>query len=356
MKKYYKILLITACAVTLTACGKDKTISTGEQRIDNAVYNDDTISLAPYTGLKAEKKNYKVTENALNQAIHEQLSDYIDYQTVERASRDGDVVETDYSISIDGELYDEDNDYNFTLGEKEYGEEFDQKLTGVLAGDELDFSLEYSADYSDMDFAGQTANFKITINKVQEEILPDTSDDFIKENFDYDTYDAFVKATRDALEESYKEESADELSEGLLQQVIDSSNILQYTQDEYDEAYEEAENEYAEYADMLGTDIDSIYDSLNVTEDSLKQEAFENLSRTFVLSAIIKNENMTLSDEEYDKGVVDYMEINEYDSKEDFIEDFGEDEIRKQLLEDKAVEFIVEHAEVTQVDAEYKDF
>lgn len=356
MNKYFNILLAAACTVTLTACGQDKIIFTGNQKIDGAVYNDDTISLAPYTGLKAEKKNYKITEDALDQAIHEQLIDYIDYQAVDRASRDGDIVNIDYTITIDGESYDEDNDYDYTLGEKEYGGEFDQKLTGISAGGKLEFSIDYSTDFPDMDFAGHTVNFNITVNKIQEEILPDMTDDFIQNNFGYDNYDAFVEATRDSLENDYEEESANELSEELLQQVIDNSSILQYTQKEYEEAYDETESTYAEYADMLGTDIDSIYDSLDIDEDSLKQEALENLSRTFVTNAIIKNEKMSLSDDEYEKGVSEYMEINDYDSKEEFIRQFGEDVIRKQLLEDKAVQFIVDHSEVTEVDAEYEDF
>lgn len=355
MKKYSIVLLAATCAVTLLACGRDKIISTGNQKINNAVYNDEMISLAPYTGLTAVKNNYKVTEEALDHAIHEQLSDYISYQAVKRPSKEGDVIETDYTILIDDETYDEDSEYNFTIGQREYGEEFDRKLTGVSAGDELNFSLTYDKDYSDVDFAGNTVDFKIKINKVQEEIMPETTDAFIKENFEYDTYDAFEKAVRKSLEDEYKEESSNELSEELLQQIIDASSILQYTQGEYDDAYEEVKNVYASYADMLGTDIESIYDSFEVTKDSLKTEALDNLYRTLVINAIIKNEGLTLSDDEYENGISDYMELNDYDSKKDFINDFGEDEIRQQLLEDKAVNLIVENAEVTEVDAEYEN-
>ena len=353
MKKYSIFLLAAACAATITACGRDKIISTGNQKIDGAVYNDETISLAPYTGLTAVKNNYKVTDKALDRAIHEQLSDYINYQTVKRAAKDGDVVEADYTITIDGETYDEDKGYNFTIGQQEYGAEFDQKLTGVSAGDELNFSLTYDKNYLDVDFAGHTADFIIKINKVQEEIMPDTTDEFIKEHFEYDTYDAFEKSIRKSLEDEYKEESSNELSEELLQQIIDASSILQYTQGEYDDAYKEIKDVYASYADMLGTDLASIYDSFEVTKESLKTEALDNLYRTLVINAIIENEKLTLSDDEYENGISDYMKINDYDSKEEFIEQYGEDEIRQQLLEDKAVNFIVENAKVTEVDTDY---
>ncbi len=353
MKKLFMAFLAATCALSLAACGRDKIISTGNQKIDNAVYNDDSISLAPYTGLKAVKNNYKVSEKALEQAIHEQLSDFITYKTVSRPSINGDVLETDYRISIEGDAYDNDKGYNFTIGAQEYGEEFDQKLIGVSAGDELEFSLTYDKDYSDVDFAGHTADFKIKVNKVQEEILPETTDDFIEENFQYDNYDAFEKATRQSLEEEYQEDSENELSEALLAQVTEASSVLQYTKGEYDDAYKEVKDAYESYAQMLGTDIQSIYDSFEVTKDSLKQEALETLTRTLVLNAIIKNEGLTLSDEEYQSGLKEYMELNDYDSQKEFLKQFGEDVIREQILKDKAIDFIVERADVSEKDAEY---
>ena len=106
-----------------------------------------------------------------------------------------------------------------------------------------------------MDFAGHTADFKIKVNKVQEEILPETTDDFIEENFQYDNYDAFEKATRQSLEEEYQEDSENELSEALLAQVTEASSVLQYTKGEYDDAYKEVKDAYESYAQMLGTDM-----------------------------------------------------------------------------------------------------
>ena len=74
MKKLFMAFLAATCALSLAACGRDKIISTGNQKIDNAVYNDDSISLAPYTGLKAVKNNYKVSEKALEHHINQSSS------------------------------------------------------------------------------------------------------------------------------------------------------------------------------------------------------------------------------------------------------------------------------------------
>lgn len=356
LKRNITILCVAVCTMfTLAACGRDKVISTGNERLADAVYNDDTVSLAAYTGLKGEKKNYIVTDEALNRALCEDLSDYTDYKTVERASKDGDLVCIDYKATIHGEIYDKDSEYSFILGDKEYGADFDQKLTGVSAGDELDFSLEYGKDYSDMDFAGNTVDYDIRVKEVQEIILPDTTDEFIKSHFDFNTYDEYMQALQENLASNYSLESMSELQESLLQQVIDASSILQYTKGEYEDAYADVEATYASYAEMFGTDLDSIYESFELTEDDLKKEATDTLYRTLVLNAIIKSEGLELTDDEYQQGIAWYMEQEEYDSEKEFIDDYGEDEIRRQLLEDKTLNYLVTNAQITEVDAEYDD-
>ena len=47
------------------------------------------------------------------------------------------------------------------------------------------------------------------------------------------------------------------------------------------------------------------------------------------------------------------MKENDYDSKSEFINDYGEDDIRNQLLEDKVLKLLEEQADITNVDAEY---
>lgn len=355
MKKKSFALFLAACMLTLTACGGQSTIATGNKKLADAVYDDDYISLAAYTGLKAEKKIYEVTKEALDDAIHDKVSSFADYKSVNRASADTDWVSTNFTASADGEAIVSEDNYTFILGDEEYGSEFDEKLTGVSAGDELTFTLNFDDDFADSDFAGKAIDFDITVKDVQEEILPELTDEFIKEHFDYDSYDAFADAERETIADTYEAESTSELQETLLSQVVDASSILQYTKKDYDAAYEDTKSFYTSYAEMFGTDVDSLYESFGMTKDDLKSEALDTLYKTMVINAIAKNEGLSLSDEDYDDGVVYYMEQNDYDSKDEFIKDYGEDEIRRQLSEDQVLNFLVNHADITEIKAEYSN-
>ena len=54
MKRKFAFVLTAACL--LTACGSKPNIVTGNKELEDAVYNNEYVSLASYTGLKAEKK------------------------------------------------------------------------------------------------------------------------------------------------------------------------------------------------------------------------------------------------------------------------------------------------------------
>lgn len=355
MKKKLAIFLLAACM--LTACGSKKgPTTTGNEPIENAVYTDDYVSLAPYTGLKAEKKNYIVTENAVEDQIHEELMEFAEYQSVDRPAKSGDYIQTDFKASIDGSVVMQETSYDVTLGAQEYGEAFDEKLTGVSVGDELRFSLDYDSDFMDVEWAGKTVDFEIRVTSIQEELMPDPTDAFIKENTSYSSYDEFKDAMRTSITDTYEQESTQELQENLLQQVIDNSSILKYTQEDYEAARERVQNTYRGYLDIFGMeDLQDVYTFLDMTEDDVEEEIQITLYRTLIVNAIVKNEQLSISDDEYEDGILYYMEQTGAESKEELLDTFGEEEVRTTLLDDKVLNFLVNHAEITEVEAEHED-
>ena len=109
MKRKFAFVLTAACL--LTACGSKPNIVTGNKELEDAVYNNEYVSLASYTGLKAEKKKYIVTQKAVDAMIHDQLSEYAEYNSVDRASAAGDWVSTSFTAESDGTVFMQEEDY-----------------------------------------------------------------------------------------------------------------------------------------------------------------------------------------------------------------------------------------------------
>ena len=101
--------------------------------------------------------------------------------------------------------------------------------------------------------------------------------------------------------------------------------------------------------------LDALYESFEMTDEDVEDEIQSVLYRTIVLDAIVQSEKLSLSDEDYEDGIVYYMDQYDYDSKDEFLDDYGEDEVRRQLTEDMVLNFLVNHADVTEVEAEYED-
>jgi trigger factor len=366
VKKHLLRVLIVTSLLAMTACGKDgsvdgtengEVISTGNKELKDAIYTNDWVSLASYDDLSVEKKVYEVTQDAVDAAIAEELDEYTEYKTVDRDAAAGDWVCVDYTAAIGDEVSDEEEDYYFELGEQEFGAEFEEHLMGVHTGDELSFSVTYADEDEDApeDWVGQTVDFTLTVTSVEEEVVPECTDEFTKENLGYDTYAEFEASIRESLQSDYEEESESELRETLVQQMIDNSSILKYTQADYDTASASVEAFYSSYADTFGTDLESIYDMFGITEENLKEDTLNAVYRSLVIQAVAEQANISIGDAEYEDGVARYMEYYEYDSEDDFVNDYGEDALRQQLLEDAVVDLLEEKAQITEVTATYEE-
>lgn len=120
-------------------------------------------------------------------------------------------MQTNYKASIDGSVVAQEEQYDFILGAEEFGKQFDEKLTGVSVGDELSFSITFDSDFMDVEWAGKTVDFEIRITDIQEQLIPEPTDTFIRENTAYSSYQEFSDAMRKELTDSYETESSQEL-------------------------------------------------------------------------------------------------------------------------------------------------
>lgn len=98
------------------------------------------------------------------------------------AAQTGDQVTVDFVGKIDGVEFagGKAENFAFILGEGRMLPEFEAAATGLKAGESKTFPLAFPADYHGKDVAGKTADFTITMKKVEWPHLPTVDDDFAK--------------------------------------------------------------------------------------------------------------------------------------------------------------------------------
>ncbi len=102
------------------------------------------------------------------------------FEAVERAAENGDQLNIDFVGKIDGEAFAGGSAKGtlLVLGSGRMIPGFEDALVGVKAGEERVINPTFPADYQNLDLAGKTAEFTVTVNSVSAPQLPELNDEF----------------------------------------------------------------------------------------------------------------------------------------------------------------------------------
>lgn len=98
------------------------------------------------------------------------------------AAADGDRVTVDFEGKIDGETFagGKAEDFQFLVGEGQMLKEFEDAVRGMKTGESKTFPLAFPEDYHGKDVAGKTADFLVTLKKIEAANLPEVNEALAK--------------------------------------------------------------------------------------------------------------------------------------------------------------------------------
>ena len=109
-------------------------------------------------------------------------------QVTDRKVKKGDVVNIDYTGTIDGKEFDggSASGADLTIGSGTFIDGFEDQLIGKKPGETIQVKVTFPKDYTNADVAGKDAVFETKINYIEED--QKLTDQFVKENY-YAVYD-----------------------------------------------------------------------------------------------------------------------------------------------------------------------
>ena len=133
--------------------------------------------------LEIEKASCEITESDIDKMVEQLRNQRKDTKEVKRKAKNGDIVDVDFKGTVDGKDFEggEAKDFKIELGSKRLIEGFEDGLVGQKAGDEVSLDLEFPEDYQVEELSGKPVEFKVTVNSVSEQVLPELNDEFFKE-------------------------------------------------------------------------------------------------------------------------------------------------------------------------------
>jgi trigger factor len=292
-----------------------------------------------------------VKDEDVDAAIKEELQGKATQEDVtDRAVQDGDIVNIDYEGLKDGVAFDGGTakGSDLTIGSGTFIEGFETGLIGKKIGEKVTLNLTFPADYSSADLAGKAVVFNVTINSIKTSVVPELTEDYVKNNTDYASVDAYKEAKRADLVKENEKTMKNEKINNLLTAIVDGSKITSYPQTLIDYYAYEMESYYTQYASMFGYTLADFLTANKMTEESFATEkqtyAESRAAQELVLNAVIKAEGMKLTDQEYTDGVANYVKEYNYTSEDELFQNATEAQIRESLIWEKAVNFILENS------------
>jgi trigger factor len=131
------------------------------------------VTLGDVAASKIQRPVTQVKDENVDATITTLRKQRAKFNRIDRASREGDLVNIDFEGLLAGQPFEGNKASNFTvvLGEKRMLPDFEAAIVGLKAGEQKTFPLTFPQDYAEA-LRGKTADFTVTVNQVAEPELP----------------------------------------------------------------------------------------------------------------------------------------------------------------------------------------
>ncbi len=296
----------------------------GYENADLSAY----VTLGTYTGLTYTKTEVLVTDEDVMQEINTVRSDNTVRQELpDHAATKTDYVTVDYTCRIGENTVAalSASDQTFAVGSIYTLADipgFSDSLIGRKAGESYVHTFTFPADYkndkiSDISLvAGKEATVEVTVDAVFAYTLPALDDAFVQKvssvSKTVEEYKAEIRADLTKLAE---EEAEAKMQEEIWNAALKNSTVKQYPKAELETYREEMQQYYEGYASSYGYELEEFLKTaygytLDLFEEKKDLFAKDQVLNDLVLYAIARAENISVTDEEYQKGLQKYFDYS----------------------------------------------
>ena len=305
------------------------------------------VTLGEYKGIEVPKQAVSVSKAEVDAEVAQMAERNARIETVERPAKEGDTVVIDFEGFVDGKPFDggKAEHYSLKLGSKSFIPGFEDALIGAAAGEERDVNVTFPTDYTP-ELAGKEATFKCKVHEVKETIKPELDDEFAKDVSEFDTLAALKKSIKADLA-AKRQEAVDREFENEAVVLAGKNMTCNIPACMIDEQVDKQLEQFAyqlqsqgmkmdDYLKMIGGDVKGM-------RDSMRPMAEQTVRSNILLSEIVHQENLDVTEEEVEEELKKMAE--QYKMELDKIREMVDVEaVKSDLKGRKAVKLIVDNA------------
>ncbi len=369
VKRKLVVMLALGASIALYGCGTTKTDSTTKAQSETTAQNSseqkeaesttaapdfekkykygDYITLGNYKGVEYEKQDTTVTDKEVEENITETLEAAAEFQEdkTKKKVKNGDTVNVDYVGKVDKKEFDGGSaqGYDLEIGSGTFIDGFEEQIVDMNVGEEKTIKVTFPKDYQSEDLAGKEAEFDVKVNYIGKKVVPELTDEYVKENLEAKSVKEYKETLKKDLEENKKENAQATIQGTVWTKVVENAKENKgFPEDMVTYQKEQLEAQYSSYAEMYGMKVDDFIKSM--TGMTLEECAKDSVKRMMVANLIIEKEKITLSDKEYKERLEDLAAEYQYESAEEFEKANGKEMIKEYILNERLLDYLVTNA------------
>ena len=307
------------------------------------------VELGEYKHLGIKKEEVEVTDADVEERLERLLSNQAEWQIKEGEAKKGDIVVIDFKGFIGDEAFEggEAKGYELELGSGSFIPGFEDQLEGKVAPVDTEVNVTFPENYQVADLAGKEAKFEVTIHDVKEKVLPELTDEFVKE-FSKEaasTVAEYKEKLRGEIKVQKEEAAAKAYSDKVISTAVENAKLTVPTK-LIDQEVNSMFEQFAGNLSRQGLSFELYEQFTGKGADELKAEmrsdAENKIKASFVLGEIAEVEKVEVTDADIDAEVKELATM--YNMTEEGVRTrISVEDLRGELIIQKTVEFLKEN-------------
>jgi trigger factor len=316
------------------------------------------ITVPGYGSLRVEVPAVEVTDEEIDAQVERLRSQFGELAEVDRPARGGDHVTIDIAGSFEDEPVEglTADDYLYEVDSEAVVPEIDARLHGAKVGD----ILEFDAEHPDPEEDGQL-HFRILVKDIKEKVLPELDDEWANEASEFETLDALRADIAERIGNMKRVQAQLALRNG----VVDS--LVELVDEEPPDALVQTElerraNDLVHRLSHQGATLEQYLEATGRSQEELlaelRESAVPSVKADLALRAVAEMEDLHATDDEVDAEIASLAErLGQKPAavRKEFERAGQVQAVRSDIRKGKALEWLVEHAEIVDPDGQPVD-
>lgn len=267
------------------------------------------VTLGQYKGVTVDKIAIEVTDDEINEELKKTQEQNAREITVEdRPVQEGDTAVIDYEGFQDGVAFagGKGENHPLVIGSHSFIEGFEEQLIGKNVGEECEVNVTFPEQYHAPELAGKPAVFKCKVNAIKAKELPELDDEFASEVSEFETLAEYKEDIKKNLIDKKEKEAKTKKEDQAVEKAVANAQ-MDVPEAMVEATQEQMAQDFAYRLQSQGLKMEQYFQFTGLNKktflDQMKPQAEKRINTRLVLEAIVKAENIEISDEEVDAEI-----------------------------------------------------